>query len=69
MTEEFPTPPAPDDLTDTLGALTELGVGRTTLERLIVAGRVTVYRQALNPRARWFSIAELRALKTFTPSK
>jgi len=60
---------APDDLTDTVGALEELGVSPSTLERLIVKGRVTVYRDGINPRKRMFKLDELRALKQITPSK
>lgn len=62
------TGPKPEDLTDAAGALAELGVSRATLERLIKAGDVTVYRNKLKPSERRFSIPELRSLVEYRPT-
>jgi len=55
----------PDDLINAADALGVLGAkSRTTLERLIRAGKVTVYTTEVNPRVRWFSRAQLEPLAT-----
>lgn len=61
--------PTDDDLVDTHEALRILGAkSRTTLERLITAGTVTVYRSAATPRRRRFSRAQLESLREFKPT-